>query len=281
MSLPSSILPAPSILAAIAVASLLAGLSQSARDTLGADSQRSGRIANPDTGTNDSKPSFAVLADGSTWMAWHAYSPGRDRICARRLGPDGLGPIVEVGAEVASAWFNDRFNAGLLHRVLNAGHRMGFAGNSDSHRRHPGLAGALTAVYAEALTGDAILEALHNRRFYATNGSWIVLDSRANGSLIGQQIEAPDGVAEITLTAIGTRPIVSATLVGDGRELKTFSGTGQREFHARYRTQSLGQGTHWFYWRIVQEGSSPQFPGNVCAARGHLAWCSPHWVTVP
>ena len=193
---------------------------------------------------------------------------------------DITGHAVEVGAEVTSAW-HICFNAGLLHRMLGAGHRMGFAGNSDSHRRQPGLGGALTAVYAEALTGDAILESLHNRRFYATNGSWIVLDSRANGSLMGQQVEAPDGIAEITLTAIGTRPIVSATLVGDGRELKTFSGTGQREFDARYRTQPLGQGDHWFYWRIVQEGSSPQFPGNVCVARGHLAWCSPHWVTVP
>ncbi|MBC8873638.1 MAG: hypothetical protein H8E44_29730 [Planctomycetes bacterium] len=193
---------------------------------------------------------------------------------------DITGHPVEVGAEVTSAW-HICFNAGLLHRVLNAGHRMGFAGNSDSHRRQPGLGGALTAVYAEALTGHAILEALHNRRFYATNGSWIVLDSRANGSLIGQQVEAPDGVAEIALTAIGTRPIVSATLVGDGRELKTFSGTGQREFHAQYRTKPLDEGTHWFYWRIAQEGTSPQFPGNVCVARGHLAWCSPHWVTVP
>lgn len=192
---------------------------------------------------------------------------------------DITGHSVEVGAEVTSAW-HICFNAGLLHRMLNAGHRMGFAGNSDSHRRHPGLAGALTAVYAEALTGDAILEALHNRRFYATNGSWIVLDSRANGSLMGQQIQAPEGIAEITLTAIGTCPIVSATLVGDGRELKTFSGTGLREFHARYSTKPLSQGEHWFYWRIVQEGSSPQFPGNVCVARGHLAWSSPHWVIV-
>jgi hypothetical protein len=193
---------------------------------------------------------------------------------------DITGDPVEVGAEVTSAW-HVCFNAKLLHRALNAGHRMGFAGNSDSHRRHPGLAGALTAVYAEALTGSAIIEALRERRFYATNGSWIVLDSRANGSLIGHRVEAPDGIAEITLTAVGTRPIVTATLVGDGRELKTFSGTGERELRVRHRTQRLSRGDHWFYWHIAQEGSSPQFPGNVCVARGHLAWCTPHWVTVP
>jgi hypothetical protein len=69
--------------------------------------------------------------------------------------------------------------------------------------------------------------------------------------------------------------------VGDGRELKTFSGTGQRKFRTHYRTQPLSPGNHWFYWRVVQAGSSPQFPGNVCVARGRLAWCTPHWVTVP
>ena len=67
-----------------------------ARDVCGADSLPSGLIVNPDTQTNDSKPSLAVLSDGSTWLAWHAYSPGCDRICTRRLSPDGPGPIIEV-----------------------------------------------------------------------------------------------------------------------------------------------------------------------------------------
>jgi hypothetical protein len=79
------------------------------------------------------------------------------------------------------------------------------------------------------------------------NGSWIVLDSRVNGTLIGQQVEAPEGIAEITLLAIGTRPIVTATLVGDGNMLKTFPGKGAREFRACYRSQPLPRGTHWFY----------------------------------
>ena len=193
---------------------------------------------------------------------------------------DITGHPVEVGAEVTSAW-HICFNARLLHRVLDDGHRMGFAGNSDSHRRHPGLGGALTAVYAEDLTAEDILEALRARRFYATNGSRIVIDSRANGALLGQQVEAASGMVTIDLQVSGTRPIVSATLVGDGKTLKTFPGTGQREFRAVYHSEALPKGTHWFYWQVAQEGESPQFPGNVCVARGHLAWCSPHWVVVP
>ena len=80
---------------AIAAAWFLIGSGQLAQDPFGVDNQPSPFIVNPDTRTNDSKPSLAVLADGSTWMAWHAYSPGLDRICARRIDSEELGPIVE------------------------------------------------------------------------------------------------------------------------------------------------------------------------------------------
>ena len=86
----------PFLAAVVAVASFLADFGPSVQDAFGArehDAQPPGLIANPDTHTNDSKPSLAALADGSTWMAWHAYSPGRDRISARRLHPGGLGSI--------------------------------------------------------------------------------------------------------------------------------------------------------------------------------------------
>ena len=186
----------------------------------------------------------------------------------------------EVGCEVTSAW-SISFNASLIHSVLNGGHRLGFAGNSDSHRRNPGLAGGLTAVYAPELTSEAILAALHQRRFYATNGSKIVVDSRANGTLFGQETQAPDGVVEIRLQAIGTCPIVSAELIHNGESVKTYHGNGQRELRAVFQSSKLPKGKHWFYWNIAQEGSSPSFPGSSCVAQGHLAWCTPHWVTVP
>ncbi|MDC0936702.1 DUF3604 domain-containing protein [Pirellulales bacterium] len=186
----------------------------------------------------------------------------------------------EVGCEVTSAW-SISFNAPLIHGVLEGGHRLGFAGHSDAHRRNPGLAGGLTAVYAPELTSEAILAALHDRRFYATNGSRIVVDSRANGTLFGQETEARDGVVEIRLHVIGTRPIVSAELVHNGESVKTYQGNGQEELRAVFRSPQLPPGRHWYYWKIVQEGSSRHFPGSSAVARGHLAWCTPHWVTVP
>jgi hypothetical protein len=186
----------------------------------------------------------------------------------------------EVGVEVTSAWGMYFANPTLFHRALDQGYRLAFAGNSDSHRRNPGLAGALTGIYAEELTSDAILDALRNRRFYATNGSWIMLDSRLNGAMMGQEVEAAGGNVRITLLAIGTKPIVRATLVRDGQEIQTFPGNGGPELRAVHEDGQLAKGTHWYYWRVAQEGTSAQYPGNVTCARGHLAWSSPHWVVV-
>jgi hypothetical protein len=171
-------------------------------------------------------------------------------------------------------------NPAPFHRALDQGYRLAFAGNSDSHRRNPGLAGALTGVYAEELTSEAILDALKNRRFYATNGSWIVLDSRANGAMMGQEVEAAGGDVRITLLAVGTKPIVQATLVRDGQEIQTFRGDGGRQLRVVHEYEQLPEGTHWYYWRVAQAGTSAQYPGNVTCARGHLAWSSPHWVIV-
>ena len=164
--------------------------------------------------------------------------------------------------------------------ALDAGRRFGFVGNGDSHRRNPGLCGGLTGIYAEELSADAILDALRNRRVYATNGSRIAVESWANGRFLGDEVRARDGRADIRLSVTGTRPIVSATLIRDGREIATFDGDGSNRLSCVHRDADLPPGTHWYYWRIAQQGSSPRYPGNVKVARGHLAWSTPHWVMV-
>jgi hypothetical protein len=53
-------------------------------------------VINDDSKTNDTMPSLAVMSDGSTWAAWHAYRDRYDRVLARRLGPGGLGKIQQI-----------------------------------------------------------------------------------------------------------------------------------------------------------------------------------------
>ena len=189
----------------------------------------------------------------------------------------------EAGVEVTSAWAIYLHQPGArerYHEFLNQGYRYAFMGNSDSHRRNPGLGGALTGVYAESLTDEAILDAIRNRRVFATNGSQIILDARVNDQLMGGEIHVDDGEVEVTLDAIGTKPIVHATLVRDGEEIKTFSGNGEKRFHTVFKDKHLATGTHWYYWHVEQEGTTASYHGNAQTARGHLAWSSPQWVTV-
>ena len=188
----------------------------------------------------------------------------------------------ETNMEVATGWGIYIHRATEhFHRVLSDGYRFGFLGCSDSHRRNPGLCGGLTGIYAEALTPPAIFEALRAHRCFATNGSKIILDARANGRLLGEEVTASEGAVSFDLCAFGTRPIVSASLISGGKEIAKFAGTGEKELRVRHQVQGVPKGQHWFYWEVAQEGTLKQYRGNTCVARGNLAWSSPHWVRVP
>jgi hypothetical protein len=187
----------------------------------------------------------------------------------------------EANVEVTSGWDVYIRDPAAIHEALQQGRRFGFLGNSDSHRRNPGLGGGLTGIYAESLTPSAILEALRSRRVYATSGSRIVVDSRANGSFMGQETTAANGDVEVRLAVIGTRPILEAALILDGAAAAKHSGSGSNRLSVVHHQRSLSRGVHWCYWRIVQEGAAPEYPGNVKAAEGPLAWSTPHWVVVP
>lgn len=188
---------------------------------------------------------------------------------------------VDVAMELTSGWSRYiQTHPKLFHAPLDQGQRLGFVACGDTHRRAPGLSGALTAIYARELTSEAVLEALRERRCYATSGSRIFVDARANETLMGSAVVAQDGEVTLTLQVEGTRPILSATLVRDGREVKEYTGTGSSSLGAHF-TDRQPSGTHWYYWRIAQTPETPDLPGNLNPAWGHLAWSSPHWVTFP
>jgi hypothetical protein len=191
------------------------------------------------------------------------------------------GDPVETGVEVTSGWGIYIRDPERVHEALSDGYRISLVGCGDSHRRNPGLCGGLTGIYAEELTAEAVLDALRKHRVYATSGSRIVVDSRANGALMGEETRSRDGAVKIALKVTGTKPIEQATLIRDGAEVKTFEGGGNRQLSVVHNDTGLPSGAHWYYWRIAQEGTPPPYPGNVKVARGNLAWSSPHWVIVP
>ena len=191
------------------------------------------------------------------------------------------GHPVEVGLELTSGWSNYiAQRPKLFHDPLNNGARLGFTANGDTHRRAPGLSGALTGIYAEELTAESVLDALRKRRCFATMGSQIFLDTRAGNAMMGGAAAASDGSITLTLHAIGTRSVTKATLVRNGEAIHEVTGNGSRELKAEYKDEDLPVGTHWYYWRVSQSGVGSVLPGNLMPAHGYLAWSSPSWVAV-
>ena len=195
------------------------------------------------------------------------------------------GHDVEVAMEVTAGW--GRYIArhpSSFHEPLNRGRRLGFVANGDSHRRAPGLSGALTGIYAEELTVPAVLDALRQRRCFATDGSRIFVDARGESdrgsAFMGGQLTSHARRVSHSLTAIGTRVIETATLVRNGTDLKRFAGNGTRELRVAYNDSDLEPGRYWYYWRVAQERPAPPLSGNLMSAFGHLAWSSPLTVDV-
>ena len=189
----------------------------------------------------------------------------------------------EANLEVTACWgIYIRSVPKRFHDELDKGRHTGFVGTSDSHRRNPGLCGGLTGIWAEELTSEAIHEALKEHRCFATNGSRIVVDSRAQGKMSDSVVKAGlRGTAELSLYVRGTKPLTRVALVGDGGTVKVFEGDGSTaEMELEHRVEGLKKGRHWFYWEIEQEGTSKQYSGNISTARGHRAWSSPHFVDV-
>jgi len=184
----------------------------------------------------------------------------------------------DANIEVAAGWGVYINRPGKIHADLSAGFEVGFVATSDGHRRDPGTGGGLTGIYAPELTSRAVLEALRDHRVYATNGSRIFLDARANGEFMGRAVNA-SGAVELTLKARAPKPILRAVLVRDGDEILVVDGKQQRKLESRY-TDRPAPGYHWYYWRVEQEGVSPDYPGNMKVAEGHLAWTSPLRVSV-
>lgn len=165
--------------------------------------------------------------------------------------------------------------------ALAMGHRLGFVGGTDSHHAQPGrntcsmagvdfhdhVTGGLTAIVAPELTRAALIQALKERRCYATTGARIVLDFRVDGHGMGDEFTAGEPAVAVTARVLGTAPLATLEMVCNGDVVFTQPGNG-RVAEIAETLPIAGDQTSYLYLRVTQND-------------GHVAWSSPIWVTIP
>jgi hypothetical protein len=190
------------------------------------------------------------------------------------IAPDAeLEPVVEVASVHGSSEAPDApgpiygaVSGRFARDALERGYRLGFVGSGDSHDGHPGLAhlaspsGGLAAILAAEATREAVLEALRERRAYATNGPRIVLRVALDGSRMGSVVPAAKA-HRLQIVVAGTAPIERVEVVSSGGRIDSQRAAG-RMFWTLERDLGPTVAGQYAYVRVVQED-------------GGAAWSSP------
>jgi len=178
---------------------------------------------------------------------------------------------------------------GSIIRALGKGCRFGFiAGGYDDRGPYGQLfdsnqvqySPGLTAVLAKEQNRSSLMEALTARMCYATTGERMIMGLHIAGFPMGSELDTKTRPGlefnrYITGYAIGTKPIVEAVLIRNGKIFKELAiKDGMVEFElddmdvlgtiAIERENDLSPFIY-YYLRAIQED-------------GHIAWSSPIWV---
>ena len=192
-------------------------------------------------------------------------------------------PDVQRFLEIYSMWgtFEE-----LASDALNRGARIGFTGGGDCHEGRcgfsvedpegqgttphtfaPGLRYrcGLTAACLPELSRQALVEALRERRTYATTGARILLDFAVSGVPMGGEGRVATQPS-VRVSVHACAPLARVDVVRDGRVVHTASRT---DLHLDLQWEDAGAagGQHWYVAKAVQQD-------------GQTAWTSPVWITV-
>ena len=175
-----------------------------------------------------------------------------------------LEPLVEIMSQHGTfEWFGRMY--------LNHGHQVGFTAASDNHLSQPGYsapkpgglaqAGGLGALRAEALTRDALFDAMRNLATYATSGERIILDVTLNGGEMGTRVPFAQKRV-VTGRVIGTAPIDTITLMNNDLAIweqdyltdRSGADVADGEFHLVFESDSVpfhpnDNPRGWRWWR--------------------------------
>jgi len=193
-------------------------------------------------------------------------------------------PNHPLSMDVSDFTFNGPGDPGnYVQDAWLAGLKLGVIASSDNHAAQPGKeAFGAMAVWAPALTREAVFDAIRNRRTYGTTGSRIYLEFFLNGEPMGGEVTlAPGEPVHVRVEVLGTGPLRWVEV------LRADLDRPQAGFTVVYRDWFAG-GSAPCNHRIEWSDPSPP-PGqglyyvrtrqrDLVHGRVAEAWSSPVWV---
>jgi len=173
----------------------------------------------------------------------------------------------EKNIETTSGWGIYIERGKNIFQTLNKGFRGGLIGGSDSHRRNPGLCGALTALFAKKLTRSDISEALRKSRCYATNGSRIIIDYFSLK-------KNPFNYPTFNIGIISPERINSIVIIRNGKIVFSKDAAAKR-ISFSWKEDSIKKGNYWYILKVTINRFNTPYPSNLAIAKGGLAWAGP------
>ena len=190
--------------------------------------------------------------------------------------------------EICSNWgISEEGGPHSVQAALALGHRLGFVGGTDSHyglanqgSYHVNDGNGLACVVAPALTREALWQALHDRRCYATTGDRIILDFSLDGQPMGSDLSvdlAEAGPRRLSVQVAGTYRIDAIEIVRNNQVVC-----------AAHPEQDVWEGEWVDNAPLPPLAYAPSFPDDrpfvfyylrVTQGNRQLAWASPIWLT--
>ena len=202
-----------------------------------------------------------------TGMEFHhfdAHAPAIEQMCGIETwnARGGFGRYHYAGTWGGAPSYPDAAN--------RRGWRVGALGAEDNHRGQWGtLTEFRTAVLAESLDREAVLDAYRARRFYATEDKNLFLDVRCQGYPMGARLSGEERVFEVTVRDGGGDTFREARLYRNGEHIATAPLSGSEDsvsFNDPERT-----GADYYYVIVTQTDD------NDGDGRGDEAISSPIW----
>lgn len=168
------------------------------------------------------------------------------------------------------SWTNDFSFFDAMNRQ---GWRLGALGNEDNHTRDWGQGSFRTAVLAQELTREAIVDAYRHRRFYSTEDKDLVLDFRCGGYPMGSIVSGVPREFRVTASDGSGDSFQEVRLYRNGELLDTRAVEGNVVDVVFADADGTGD---TYYYVIIRQNDDNDMNG-----RNDEAISSPIWLGEP